>query len=302
MFKKGIFLCLLVIVLAGCSERTLHVLTVEFTSGAVVPNVKVELIDAKKDKVIATKISDDEGKVVFDGLKYNREYIVSNVSMEESVIVDSERFTYEKDMSYFLFETHFPNNLSGLAVPTIEQPEGMKSGEAVVALTSVLQYYGIDVTVTDVLGALPQQPFIDNVIGGNPNEALVGDVYSDESYVLAKPVAEAAVKLAEQHDVLLSVFDASGSTESELLQIVKSGVPVIAWVTNELAEPQNTVWQLQGQVETFSTARNMEPVVIIGHSRKQFHVISNAKQKQYDETLFLQRFTQLGAQAVVIRK
>ncbi|MEE1132392.1 MAG: C39 family peptidase [Caryophanon sp.] len=302
MFKKSIFLCLLVIVLAGCSERTLQVLTVEFTSGAVVPNVKVELIDVKKDKVIATKISDEEGQVVFDGLRYNREYMVSNVSMEESVIVDSERFTYEKDMAYLLFETHFPNNLRGLAVPTIEQPERMKSGEAVVALTSVLQYYGIEVTLEEVLSSLPQQPFIDNVIGGNPNAALIGDVYGDESYVLAKPIAEVAVTLAKQHDVLLSVFDASGSTEDELLQIVKSGVPVIAWVTKELAEPQNTVWQLQGQVETFSMARNVEPVVIIGHSRKQFHVISNATQKQYDEALFLERFTQLGAQAVVIRK
>lgn len=305
MLKKSVLFFFLCVVLSGCSERSLQVLTVEFNSGAVVPNVTVALIDAKTEEMIATKKSNDEGEVIFTDLKHNREYIVSNVSLNDSVIIDSSVFTYEKDMTYYLFETHFPHNMQGLAVPIIEQPAGMKSGEALIALTSVLQYYGLHVTVDDVYATFSQQPFTvekGNRIGAHPNELFVGDAYGEEGYVLAKPVAEAAVTLLEAHEKSLSVFNASKSTAAQLMQIVKSGVPVIAWVTKELGEPERISWQLDKTTETFSIPRNLEPVVIIGMTATKYHVISQAERKQYDLEAFHRNFEQVGSQAVVIRK
>ncbi|MBS7345997.1 MAG: C39 family peptidase [Caryophanon sp.] len=305
MFKRSIFLLIVCAILSGCSERSLEILTVEFNSGAIVPNVTVALIDAKTEEVIATKKSDDEGTVVFTDLKPRREYIVSNVSLAESVIVDSTVFTYEKDMAYFLFETHFPHNTQGLAVPMIEQPDGMQSGEALVALTAVLHYYGIEATVDEVYATFMKQPFTydeQTRIGGHPNTVFVGDAYARESYVLAKPVAEAAVALSAAHNVPLSVYNASNSTKEQLLQIVDSGVPIIAWVTKQLAPPEKTVWQLADTNEPFSMTRNVEPVVIIGQAANKLHVISAATRKTYDVNAFYDMFTQVGAQAVVIRK
>ena len=214
-------------------------------------------------------------------------------------------FTYEKDMAYYLFETHFPNNRQGLSVPIIEQPEGMKSGAALVALTSVLHYYGVPVTVDDVYAAFPQQPFtVENGhrFGAHPNEVFVGDAYGEESYVLAKPVAEAAVSLIQAQQKSLSVFNASGSTEAQLMQIVKSGVPVIAWITKDLGKLERVSWQLYGTNEHFSIPRNIEPVVIIGMNANKYHVISQFEYKQYDSEAFYDNFAQVGSQAVVIRK
>lgn len=305
MLKKSVLFFFLCMLLSGCSERSLQVLTVEFNSGAVVPNVTVALIDAKTEETITTKQSNEEGEVTFTDLKHNHEYILSNVSLNESVIIDSSIFTYEKDMAYYLFETHFPNNRQGLALPIIEQPEGMKSGAALVALTSVLHYYGLHVTVDDVYAAFSQQPFtIENGhrLGAHPNEVFVGDAYGEESYVLAKPVAEAAVSLLETQQKNLSVFNASGSTQAQLMQIVKSGVPIIAWITKDLAEPKRVSWQLHGATEQFSIPRNIEPVVIIGMNANKYHVISQFEHKQYDSEAFYNNFAQVGSQAVVIRK
>ena len=304
MLKRSMLL-LLVLTLSGCSERSLEILTVEFQSGAVVPNVTVALIDAKTEETVETKESNDEGEVVFTDLKPHREYIVSNVSLEESVIVDSTTFTYDKDMTYFLFKTHFPHNKQGLAVPVIEQPEGMVSGEAAVALTAVLQYYDMDASVDDVYAAFAKQPFTmdgQTRIGGHPNRIFAGDAYDEEGYVLAKPLAEAAVALASKHNIPLSVFNASGSTKEQLLTIIESGVPVIAWVTNSLAPVEKTSWQLTDTNEAFSIARNMEPVIIIGKTTNKLRVIAEASRKTYEVDAFYDSFTQVGAQAVVIRK
>lgn len=305
MFKRGILLVVFCTLLSGCKEQTIRILTVEFHSGAVVPNVTVTLMDAETEKVLETKTSDEEGEVTFSKLTPNRTYVVSNVSETAAGFVDSTTFTYEEDMAYFLFETHFSHNVQGLAVPLVEPPSNMKSAQALTALASVLQYYGVNVSVEEVYEAFTKQPFTyeqNKRIGGNPRQVFVGDAYEQESYVYADALAEVAVTLIEAHDAPLFVFDATSSTKEELLQMIESGVPVIAWVTNSLHAPQMTSWQLNDAGTLFWAAQNSEPVVIIGEMLQQLHVISASTRKTYDVDTFYDMFTQLGSQAVVIRK
>lgn len=305
--KKGVFFLMLSLLLSGCAQHELEVLTVEFQSGAVVENVQVALIDGETERIIETKQTDDEGRVSFSALKNNHPYIVSNVSFNESSLADSTKFTYTKDMTYFLFETHYAHNTQGLDVPVMVAPESMQSGSALVSLAAVFKYYGVPITIQEIYDTMPRADFIleDTVLTGpHPNKIFAGDAYDNNGYVLSQPVAETAQILNERYDAPLSVYNASKKPNDELLAIIESGVPVIAWVTKDMQLPtKGEAWTIFNEQQQFSSYANMHAVVITGKSASKIQVIDSREgKKTYDLKTFLNVFQASGAQAVVIRK
>ena len=305
--KKVLFVVLLSLIVSGCAERQLEVLSVEFSSGAVVEDVNIALLDGETEEVIETKRADEEGRVMFTDLKHNHPYMISNASLHEAVLSHPQRFTYTKEMTYIVFETHYAYNTQGLAVPAMIAPDSMKSGSAIVSLTSVLRYYDVPATMKEIYEAMPRTDF--TVVDGHvqaphPNEQFAGDAYTENGYVLAQPVVATAVQLLKKYEAAFSVYNASNLPNEEIMTIIRSGVPIIAWVTKDVADvQQGKPWQIRNTEETYTPITNLETVVIIGENAGKIQVLQSREGiKKYDTNRFLEMFQASGAQAVVIRK
>lgn len=305
--RKVLLVVLLCFIVSGCAERQLEVLSIEFSSGAVVEGVDIALLDGETEEVIETQRADEEGRVTFTDLKHNHPYMISNASLHEVVLSHPQRFTYTKEMTYIVFETHYAYNTQGLAVPAMIAPDSMKSGSAIVSLASVLRYYDVPATMKEIYETMPRTDFttVDGHLQGpHPNEQFAGDAYTENGYVLAQPVAATAVRLLKKYEAAFSVYNASKLPNEEIMTIIRSGVPIIAWVTKDVADvQQGKPWQILNTQETYTPMTNLETVVIIGENAGKIQVLqSRAGVKKYDTNRFLEMFQASGAQAVVIRK
>ena len=138
---------------------------------------------------------------------------------------------------------------SGGAVPAVDAsrvisfnqfpdyPTGCESA----ALYILLRYYGVDVTMDDIVSALPKEPnpYIDGGVlyGGDPDRGFIGDPTDPFSYgVLNHPIAEAANKFLEGAEALVGL-------DAEDIESYCEGSAVIAWISmSPEIEPKITVW------------------------------------------------------------
>ena len=109
-----------------------------------------------------------------------------------------------------------------------DYPTGCESA----ALYMLLKYYGVNVTMEQIVTALPKEPlpYYENgsVYGGDPERGFIGDPRSAYSYgVFNEPIAQTAAKFK------VGVKTKEGVTVGELAEIVKSGSPVVAWYTTD---------------------------------------------------------------------
>jgi uncharacterized protein YvpB len=128
-------------------------------------------------------------------------------------------------------------------VPIYGQYPELPAGCEATAVSMVIRWAGAPVSKVDVASAIPRQPLLtyggDVVRGGDPNEGFVGNPFVKESFgVFAKPLVDVIDHFLPGRGV-----DLTGKTFAELLQVVDSGRPVAAWVTNKLVEPTvNATW------------------------------------------------------------
>lgn len=313
----------MLIILVACRAATndkvennneLTVLTVEFSSGAPVPDLYVTLTDASTGEEVDSAIASEEGEAVFTSLKNGQDYVVAASTLKDSVLGEGftsvEQFTYEKSKPYFLLQTHSARDYQQLDVPVVMQNPELPHGCEITSLTAVLNYYGVSTTKMEMASNyLLKQPFriVNNKkYGANPHQAYAGNPadVTDGTYVFAAPIAKAAEQVISAKGVSLRVTNVSGQSKEDILALVKKGIPVVTWVTLDLTRPRvEGGWTIDGTTIFHPMYKNLHAVVLTGHLVDKVVVMDPLKgYVTYKDDQFFKSYQELGEQAVAVHK
>lgn len=180
--------------------------------------------------------------------------------------------------------------------PLINQYPKYQTGCESVALTMLLRYYGVSVTPDDVISKLKKGsvPYWENGVlyGGNPEVEFVGNPYSSASYgVYEKPMADVANYFKS------GVKARSGIPFNEVINLVKSGKPVMIWTSMGLAVPYiSSSWTYKPTGEIISWKANEHAVVMIDATDTTVIIADpiGGKIKSYSRSLFENRYNYFG--------
>lgn len=222
-------------------------------------------------------------------------------SLEEQIVgLEGNITTLEAEYNRLNKEYKEKNSFYISGVPTINQYPDYPTGCESVALTILLKYYGVSVTPSDIINKLAKgkTPYIkDNIIyGGNPELEFIGDPKTQYSYgVYDKPIAKVA------NIYKSGIINTTGSSLEEILKIVKTGKPVIAWTSIRLAAPYiSKSWIYEPTGETIYWKANEHAVVIVGYTIDKV-IISDPIDgtiKYQSKSLFKERFNYFGKRAL----
>ena len=186
-------------------------------------------------------------------------------------------------------------------VPKINQYSlGYPTGCESAALTVLLKYHGVSVSMGDVVKALPKGdlPYYDNGVryGGNPYVEFVGTPSSYNSYgVYEKPILQVAESFKS------GVINGTGKKLDEILKIVSEGRPVLVWVSMNMAVPYiSTSWIYRPTGEEISWMANEHALVVVGYNQNQVIVSDSltGSLRYYDRGVFENRYNTYGKRAV----
>lgn len=310
--------------LSGCNQFSqqekqkseLTVLTVEFNSGAPIPNLYITVTDVKTGKIVEDVIGSDEGEATFSKLKEGQEYAIAATTLENSTenngYTTIENFTYDSTKPYYRLQTHFSRDEQELDVPVVMQNPELPHGCEITSLTAVFNYYGMNVTKLEMADTyLPKQK-IDTIdgqrFGPNPNQAFAGNPRDKANgmYVFAAPIVKAAEVAIADKQADLRVTNMSKASQDEILQLVREGIPVVTWVTLDLSEPKTKStkgWIYKGETTPRDAYMNLHAVVLTGHLGDKVVVMDPLKgYVTYNVDHFFKSYKELGEQAVAVHK
>lgn len=310
--------------LSGCNQFSqqekqkseLTVLTVEFNSGAPIPNLYITVTDVKTGKIVEDVIGSDEGEATFSKLIEGQEYAIAATTLENSTenngYTTIENFTYDSTKPYYRLQTHFSRDEQELDVPVVMQNPELPHGCEITSLTAVLNYYGVNVTKLEMADTyLPKQKIstVDGQrFGPNPNQAFAGDPRDKANgmYVFAAPIVKAAEAVIADKQANLRVTNMSKASQDEILQLVREGVPVVTWVTLDLSKPNKKAakgWIYKGETTPHVAYMNLHAVVLTGHLGNKVVVMDPLKgYVTYNVDQFFKSYKELGEQAVALHK
>lgn len=133
----------------------------------------------------------------------------------------------------YIYENTKPQNMIYLDVIDYNQHPDYPTGCESASLYILLQYYGVDVTMEEIVEALPKGPTpyeVDGVLyGANPEREFVGDPRDLSSYgVFNEPIRETAEQFKS------GAIAKSGATLEDIKEIIANGNPVEAWYTTNI--------------------------------------------------------------------
>lgn len=177
---------------------------------------------------------------------------------------------------------------------------GYPTGCESAALTVLLKYHGVSVSMGDIVKALPKGdlPYYDNGVryGGNPYVEFVGTPSSYNSYgVYEKPILQVAESFKS------GVINGTGKKLDEILKIVSEGRPVLVWVSMNMAVPYiSTSWIYKPTGEEISWMANEHALVVVGYNQNQVIVSDSltGSLRYYDRGVFENRYNTYGKRAV----
>lgn len=194
-----------------------------------------------------------------------------------------------------------------LDVKYLPQNPELPTGCEITSLTTVLNFYGYDVTKT-VMADKYLEKSQDRM--GDFWEVFVGDPRKNGFGCYAKPIVKAANKYLAAQDGRYKAINYSGATFEDLLKIVENGTPVIIWGTmygekeNDLRKPFATVkWNVNGKELQWIAPEHC--MVLIGYDINNHSAILSDPQRgivEYDLDTVKSRYLAMHSQCVVVEK
>lgn len=215
--------------------------------------------------------------------------------------LSSQKNTLQIAYNEILEEERKKNTYIIQGVPKINQYSlGYPTGCESAALTNLLNYWGVSVSMKNVVDSLAKGslPYYENGIryGGNPYLEFVGHPSTYSSYgVYEKPIIEVANKYKS------GIINGTGMSFDNLLQIVREDRPVIVWVSMNMAVPYvSTSWIYKPTGEKIKWMANEHALVVIGYSQNQVIVSDslNGGVRYYDKKVFESRYKTYGKRAL----
>lgn len=196
-----------------------------------------------------------------------------------------------------------------MPVSTIMQNPELPNGCEITSLTAVLNYYGYDVSKTEMSDRyLPKEKFItknNKMYGPSPYKAYAGEPRDSGGYfAYAPPIVEAANKYFQTIGEDNQAIDISGSSRDVIMGLVEKEIPVIIWVTLDLSEPKvNRSWYFNDTKEYFPAPSNLHVVVLDGYFDDKVRAMNPLKgQVTYNADAFFDSYQALGSHALIIKK
>lgn len=279
----------------------------ELEENNLVIDNKISLEKVKKEK----NVLEEETTLVFKEQNIEEQFenqkAIGNTLSEEITLLEdkilgleSKLSTLQQEYSKLYKEYEQKNSFYITGVPFINQYPNYPTGCESVALTILLNYYGVIVTPDDIIRELPKGavPYTKGDIryGGNPEVEFVGNPYSLNAYgVYEKPLANVANKFKP------GIKIATGTNFDEILKIVGTGKPVIVWTSMSLAAPYiSKSWIYEPTGETIYWKANEHAVVVIGYTNDKV-IISDpigGQMKYQSLSIFRERYNYYGKKAL----
>ncbi len=179
---------------------------------------------------------------------------------------------------------------------SIGYPTGCESA----ALTLLLKYWGVNVTVKKVVDALPkgEKPYIEDGIkyGGNPYKEFIGDPSDSRSYgVYDIPIQNVANKFKS------GIINGRGMSLNEVLAVVKQNRPVIVWSSMNMGVPHySNSWIYKPTGEKIKWLADLHAILVIGFNDTE--VITSdtltGTIRYFNRTTFEKRYNSFGKRAL----
>jgi len=263
-------------------------------------NVIIEKNELKEKTQLVFKEEDVES--IFKKEEDKAEELNKTIlELENSITkLEDEVSTLQNEYNKLLKEYEIANSFYITGVPSINQYPDYPTGCESVALTILLNYYGILVTPDDIINSLTKgtMPYVKNSIiyGGNPEVEFVGNPYGLNSFgVYERPIAEVANKFKN------GIIIATGTEFDEILKIVGSGTPVLVWTSMGLSAPYiSTSWIYEPTGEKIYWKANEHAVVLIGYTPDKV-IISDpmgGRVKYQSLSIFRERYNYYGKKAL----
>lgn len=196
-----------------------------------------------------------------------------------------------------------------LEVPLIEQTPELPNGCEATSLAMVLQYLGYPADKLELAyDYIPRQDFTAGPrgsIGGDPEQVYPGDPGTARGYYCFPPVVAAgAGAYLEANGGSHRAYDVSGADESQLLEYLAAGWPVMVWQTTDQQPPtprEDLAWQLSGSGEDYIPYGNLHVTVLFGYNEDNFYLANpHGELVEMKRSLLMKDYQAMGSRALVV--
>ncbi|OMF29067.1 hypothetical protein BK133_18145 [Paenibacillus sp. FSL H8-0548] len=282
---------------------------------------------ADRTAVIDTITTDAEGKATSRLLDYGTNYTIKQQTVSlpyqlseevHQLIVDAPNLQVSAANPVLRHVKNFERADDGslaitsvyIDVKTVMQKPELPNGCEITSLTAVLNYYGHDVTKTEMADVyLPKQAFYsknNKLYGPNPYIAYAGDPRELKGgfFSFAPPIVDAANLYFDAFSLSGSTADISGSTREQMIEQLSKGIPVVTWITLDLSPPKvNYSWYFSDTGEYYAAPVNLHVVVLNGYEDGIVHVMNPLEgQVSYDADTFFNSYDEMGSHAMIVGK
>ncbi len=203
--------------------------------------------------------------------------------------------------------SHLTKRQIKLNVNYVPQNPELPTGCEITSLTTVLNYYGYNVSKTDM-----SDNYLDKTMDkmGDFWEVFVGNPRKNGFGCYAKPIVTAANRYLYEQDGKYTAINYSGAKFESLLTLVQDGTPVIIWGTmygekeNNLRVPYATIkWNINGKDLQWLAPEHC--MVLIGYDLDRSVAIMSDPQRgivEYDLETVKARYLAMHSQCVILEE
>ena len=199
-------------------------------------------------------------------------------------------------------------------VPMILQLPGYYNGCESASSTMLLQYYGYDISMKQMVNSVPTIPLEKHngkLYGGHPEEAFTGSMSGLGYGIYSAPMMKVVQKWIDQNDKKYQVKDLKGASIEELMYYVNLGYPVQVWASvgmTNVKYSSYTSWYiktLKGEYtdEEYTFANAEHSLLLVGYDGNS--LIFNDPLRgtvKYSKDEFLSAYVGLGKQAFILQE
>lgn len=193
-------------------------------------------------------------------------------------------------------KTHLISNVSKINQYSIGYPTGCESS----ALTILLNYWGVNVSVADVVNVLPKgsKPYYKNGVkyGGNPYLEFIGNPSDYYSYgVYDIPIQNVGNSFKN------GIINGRGMSFNDVLKLVKEDRPVVVWSTMNNGIPHYTnSWIYEPTGEKINWLADLHAITVVGYNDTQVITSDSLTGtfRYFNKSTFESRYNAFGKRAL----